>query len=95
MADSMSSPEIRIYTTHTCPYCRMAKELLQRRNLEFAEIRVDEDFEARAEMMAKSHGRRTVPQIFFGDLHIGGCEELYELHSSGKLDALLAERARD
>jgi glutaredoxin 3 len=94
MVDSMSAPEIRIYTTRSCPYCRLAKELLQGRNLAFAEIRVDDDFEARAEMMAKAHGRRTVPQIFFGDLHIGGCEELYELHSSGKLDTLLAERAQ-
>jgi glutaredoxin 3 len=85
----MSAPEILIYTTRSCPYCRMAKELLRQRNLAYAEISVDEDFEARAEMTEKARGRRTVPQIFFGEFHIGGCEELYELHTSGKLDALL------
>ncbi len=85
----MSAPEILIYTTRRCPYCRMAKELLRQRNLAYEEISVDEDFAARAEMVEKAQGRRTVPQIFFGDLHVGGCDELYELHSSGKLDALL------
>jgi glutaredoxin 3 len=90
----MSEPGILIYTTRSCPYCRMAKELLQKRNLAYEEISVDEDFEARTEMMEKAQGRRTVPQIFFGDVHIGGCDELYELHSSGKLDLLLADLAR-
>jgi glutaredoxin 3 len=87
----MSEPGILIYTTRSCPYCRMAKELLQKRNLAYEEISVDEDFEARTEMMEKAQGRRTVPQIFFGDVHIGGCDELYELHATGKLDMLLAD----
>ncbi|MGH6818276.1 MAG: glutaredoxin 3 [Methylovirgula sp.] len=86
----MSAPEILIYTTRACPYCRMAKELLRQRNLAYEEISVEEDFEARAEMTQKARGRGTVPQIFFGDRHIGGCEELYELHTSGKLDTLIA-----
>jgi glutaredoxin 3 len=87
----MSEPDILIYTTRSCPYCRMAKELLKKRNLAYEEISVDEDFEARVEMMEKANGRRTVPQIFFGDVHIGGCDELYELHVTGKLDTLLAD----
>jgi glutaredoxin 3 len=87
----MSAPDILIYTTRSCPYCHMAKELLQKRHLAYEEISVDEDFEARAEMTEKANGSRTVPQIFFGDVHIGGCDELYELHATGKLDMLLAD----
>jgi glutaredoxin 3 len=87
----MPQPEIVIYTTRSCPYCRMAKELLQTRNLTYEEISVDGDFEARAALTKRAHGSRTVPQIFFGDMHIGGCEELYELHASGELDALLTD----
>ncbi len=83
--------DIVIYTTRSCPYCRRAKELLRKRNLAFEEISVDGDFEARAEMRKRARRRSTVPQIFFGDVHIGGCDELYELHSTGKLDLLLAD----
>jgi glutaredoxin 3 len=90
----MSSPEIVIYTTRGCSYCRMAKELLQKRNLAYEEIHVDEDSEARAEMAEKAQGRWTVPQIFFGGVHVGGCDELYELHADGRLDALLADLAQ-
>lgn len=87
--------EITIYTTKTCPYCRRAKELLQKKNLPFTEIGVDGDFEARAKMTERANGRSTVPQIFFGDTHIGGCDDLYELHYDGKLDLLLADLARE
>jgi glutaredoxin 3 len=91
----MPSPvEIVIYTTESCPYCHRAKALLKKRDLAFEEISVDGDFEARLAMMQKANGRRTVPQIFFGDMHIGGCEELHELHANGKLDLLLADLAR-
>lgn len=90
----MPNPDIVIYTTRSCPYCRMAKELLQKRNLAYEEISVDGDFEARARMTERAQGCSTVPQIFFGDLHIGGCDELYELHASGKLDALLTDLAQ-
>lgn len=72
----------------------MAKELLRKRNLAYEEISVDGDFEARAEMTKRAHGQSTVPQIFFGDVHIGGCDELYELQASGKLDTLLTDLAR-
>ncbi len=90
----MSASGIRIYTTRACPYCRMAKELLRMRHLAYEEISVDDDFEARAEMAQRAQGRSTVPQIFFGQTHIGGCDELYELDSSGRLDALIATLAR-
>ncbi|QXX75694.1 glutaredoxin 3 [Methylovirgula sp. HY1] len=86
--------EITIYTTQTCPYCRRAKELLQKKNLAYQEISVDGDFEARAQMTNRANGASTVPQIFFGDTHVGGCDDLYELHYDGKLDLLLADLAR-
>jgi glutaredoxin 3 len=87
--------EITIYTTQTCPYCRRAKELLQKKNLAYQEISVDGDFKARAEMADRANGSSTVPQIFFNDTHIGGCDDLYELHYDGKLDLLLADLARE
>ncbi len=91
----MSMPvAITIYTTRTCPYCRRAKELLQKKSLAYEEISVDGDFEARAKMTERANGRSTVPQIFFGDTHVGGCDDLYELHYDGKLDLLLADLAR-
>jgi glutaredoxin 3 len=87
-------PQITIYTTATCSYCRRAKELLRKKNLVFTEIPVDGDVDARRAMMQKANGRMTVPQIFFDDLHIGGCDELYELAADGKLDVLLADSAQ-
>jgi glutaredoxin 3 len=90
----MPMPEIVIYTTQTCPYCRRAKELLSKKELPFTEISVDGDGRGRMEMTERANGRSTVPQIFFGDTHIGGCDDLYELHYDGKLDLLLADLAR-
>ncbi len=87
-------PQITIYTTATCPYCRRAKELLRQKNLEFVEIPVDHDPPARMKMMERANGGMTVPQIFFDDMHIGGCDDLHELHYAGKLDLLLADLAR-
>jgi glutaredoxin 3 len=87
-------PEITIYTTQTCPYCRRAKELLTKKNLPFIEIPVDGDGEARMKMTERANGRTSVPQIFFDEMHIGGCDDLYELHYDGKLDILLADLAR-
>ncbi|MCI0465390.1 MAG: glutaredoxin 3 [Beijerinckiaceae bacterium] len=83
-------PDITIYTTALCPYCRRAKDLLRRKNLAFKEIAVDGDPRARAEMTERAQGRMTVPQIFFDGVHIGDCDELHELERSGKLDELLA-----
>lgn len=79
---------IRMYATGSCPYCMMAKRLLTEKGVAFEEIRVDYNPELRAEMMRLS-GRRTVPQIFIDDFHVGGCDDLYALDQQGKLDPLL------
>jgi glutaredoxin 3 len=83
-------PNVRIYTTPICPYCARAKHLLEKKGVGFEEIDVYMDSKARAEMMQRSGGRRTVPQIFIGERHIGGCDELHELERAGELDPLLA-----
>ena len=82
--------KIKIYTTPICPYCVRAKSLLKKKGAQYEEVDVFMDSGARAEMEAKSHGARTVPQIFIGDTHVGGCDDLYALESQGKLDPLLA-----
>ncbi len=79
---------VTIYTKEICPYCVKAKHLLQRKNAKFVEIKITDDA-TREEMIKKSGGRMTVPQIFIGDLHIGGCDDLYESEAAGKLDELL------
>lgn len=84
----MSRPAVTIYLSDWCPYCSRAKELLGRKNVVFNEINVEDDAKFREEMMARSN-RRTVPQIFIGDTHVGGCDDLFELDRSGKLDQLL------
>ena len=83
-------PPIVIYTKSTCPYCHAAKDLLRRKGAPFEEISVDGDPKAQAAMAVKASGRSTVPQIFIGAAHVGGCDDLHELESAGKLDALLA-----
>lgn len=82
-------PNIRIYTTPICPYCARAKALLTEKGAPFEEIDVYMDAAARKEMMQRS-GRRTVPQIFFGERHIGGCDDLVALNEAGELAPLLA-----
>jgi glutaredoxin 3 len=79
---------ITLYVTGWCPYCQRAKQLLTEKSLVFNEINVDDDAEFRREMMARS-GRRTVPQIFVGDKHVGGCDDLFALDCSGELDRLI------
>jgi len=83
-------PPIVIYTKSSCPYCHAAKDLLRRKDAAFEEIRVDGDRAAQAAMAVKAGGRRTVPQIFIGDAHVGGCDDLYALDEAGRLDPLLA-----
>ena len=83
-------PPIVIYTKSTCSYCRAAKDLLRRKGATFEEISVDGDRAAQAAMAVKAGGRSTVPQIFVGATHVGGCDDLYDLESAGELDALLA-----
>ena len=88
-----SGPEVVLYTTMFCPFCVRAKQLLAAKGVEFQDIDVDITPGARAAMMQRSRGRRTVPQIFIGEAHIGGCNELYDLERRGKLDDLLKSAA--
>jgi glutaredoxin 3 len=81
--------KIEIYTTRYCPYCTSAKALLTRKNVQFSEIDVSGDPSGRAAMIERANGRMTVPQIFVGDVHVGGSDDLHELERAGKLDALL------
>ncbi|MEJ1964334.1 MAG: glutaredoxin 3 [Gammaproteobacteria bacterium] len=80
--------KVVMYTTGWCGYCARARSLLESKNVPFEEIDVDAHPEARAEMMKRS-GRRSVPQIFIGETHVGGCDDLHDLEASGGLDPLL------
>jgi glutaredoxin 3 len=81
---------VRMYTTPICPYCVRAKSLFKKKGVAVEEIDIFMSEEARAEMQANTGGARTVPQIFIGDTHVGGCDDLYALEKDGKLDRLLA-----
>ena len=81
---------VDIYTTPICPYCAMAKRLLDQKGIVYREINVMGDGEARGEMLSRAHGQRTVPQIFIGETHVGGSDDLHALERSGKLDPLLS-----
>jgi len=80
---------IEIYTTPYCPYCLDAKTLFKKKGAAFSEIDVSRDRDLRVKMIARAQGRTTVPQIFIGATHVGGCDDLYALDDAGKLDALL------
>jgi glutaredoxin 3 len=84
---------IEIYTTRYCPYCQAAKRLLSRKGVDFTEIDVSGDPQRRSAMTARANGRMTVPQIFIGATHVGGCDDLYALERAGKLDPLLGNGA--
>jgi glutaredoxin 3 len=88
----MAEPRIVVYLTDWCPFCTRAIGLFERKGAKFEAINVEERPEARVEMMARS-GRRTVPQIFIGDTHVGGCDDLYALDAAGGLDPLLKSGA--
>jgi glutaredoxin 3 len=79
-----------IYTKSWCPFCNDAKALLRRKGIAFEEIDVDGRPDLQAAMSVKAHGRRTVPQIFIGETHVGGCDDLYDLETAGGLNTLLA-----
>jgi glutaredoxin 3 len=81
--------EVVIYTARYCPYCTSAKALLTRKGVAFTEIDISGNWERRDEMIEKANGRVTVPQIFIGDLHVGGSDEIRMLDRDGKLDQLL------
>ena len=80
--------EVKIYSSRFCGYCTRAKMLLERKGIEYIEIPVDMDPEKRKEMVQLA-GRTSVPQIFIGEVHIGGCDDLYELEHAGQLDERL------
>jgi glutaredoxin 3 len=80
---------VTIYTTRTCPYCFAAKRLLDSKGIKYDEIHVDGNRDLRAAMEQRS-GRYTVPQIWIGEQHVGGCDDLYELERAGELDSMLA-----
>ncbi len=82
---------VTIYTKPGCPYCVRAMEVLQEKGAEIVEIVASEDPIKREEMLARSHGRRTYPQIFIGDEHIGSCDDMMMLNYSGRLDEKLAD----
>lgn len=81
--------DITIYTTPLCPYCARAKGLLKRKNAGFIEIDVSDDAAVREAMRTRAGGRNSVPQIFIGATHVGGCDDIHALESQGKLDAML------
>ena len=81
---------VEIYSSQLCGYCHAAKRLLNEKGVDFLEIPVDMDVEARATMRDRAGGRNSVPQIFIDGQHVGGCDELYSLEYQGELDALLA-----
>jgi len=85
-------PPVEVYTTPFCPYCVSAKELLRDKGVNFVEFNVAGAPTLRVEMVSRAHGRTTVPQIFIGATHVGGCDDLYELEEAGKLDPLLQGR---
>lgn len=81
--------EVVMYSTGFCGYCQRARNLLERKGIALREIKIDEDMQERATMLSKSGGRRTVPQIFIGERHVGGFDDLAALDRSGELDKLL------
>ena len=83
-------PLVEIYSKTFCPYCWRAKHLLDSKRVEYTEIAVDFGGEARREMIERANGRTTVPQIFIGGEHIGGCDDLVALERAGRLDELIA-----
>lgn len=84
---------VEIYTWQTCPYCIRAKLLLWWKGVKFTEYKIDGNTEARNSMAQRANERRTVPQIFVNNEHIGGCDDIYELDAKGQLDSLLAQPA--
>jgi glutaredoxin 3 len=86
---------VTIYTTSLCSYCHAAKSLLKRKGVEYDEIDVSYDPHTRQKMTQRAGGRRTVPQIFIGDYHVGGSDDLHDLDRAGKLDPMLTSVGLD
>ncbi len=83
-------PKITIYTSTLCPYCHLAKELLRKKGVNYDEIDVTGRPDVRSQMTTLAGGRVTVPQIFIGELHVGGCDDIHALDRAGRLDPLLS-----
>ena len=83
------SAKVEIYTWSRCPFCVRAKGLLDRKQVDFTEYCIDGDEDARDKMAQRSNGKRSLPQIFIDDQHIGGCDDIHALDRQGKLDPLL------
>ena len=83
--------KVEIYTWDNCPYCKRAIELLDNKGVKYTRYRIDGDETAREKMAERTNGRRTVPQVFIDDKHIGGCDDTYELDEKGELDKLIFE----
>jgi glutaredoxin 3 len=88
--EKVMTAKVEIYTWRTCPFCIRAKHLLTQKGVQFTEYSIDGDEVARKKMAQRANGRRTLPQIFINDHHVGGCDDIYALDSVGKLDELLA-----
>jgi glutaredoxin 3 len=86
-------PNVEIYTWSRCPFCIRAKALLNRKGVDYQEYVLDGDEAGRAKMAERANGRRSLPQIFINNNHVGGCDDLYDLEMAGELDAMLAENA--
>ena len=82
---------VEIYTWSSCPFCIRAKALLDRKGVEYTEYAIDGDEDARDKMSERSNGKRSLPQIFIDDLHVGGCDDIHALDRQGKLDPLLQQ----
>ena len=83
--------KVEMYTWQTCPYCIRAKLLLWWKGVSFTEYKIDGNEQARAKMAERANGRRSVPQIFINEQHMGGCDDIYSLDAQGKLDPFLAQ----
>ncbi len=83
------SANVEIYTWQTCPYCIRAKRLLDDKGVIYTEYKIDGDNVARAKMAERANGRRSLPQIFINDVHVGGCDDIHALDRQGKLDSML------
>lgn len=86
----MSQPQVTLYSTAICPYCVAAKNFLKSKGVSWTEVRIDTDPVERERMLARSGGRTSVPQIFVGDTHVGGYDDLMALHRAGRFEPLLA-----
>lgn len=82
-------PKVEIYTWSRCPFCIRAKRLLDQKGIQYTEYCIDGDEAARSEMAQRANGRRSLPQIFINDRHIGGCDDLHDLEYQGQLDSML------